>query len=334
MEDLISIIVPVFNVELYIERCLKSIVNQTYCNLEIILIDDGSVDASGGLCDLYAKKDTRIKVIHTKNSGLSAARNLGIRNATGKYLTFIDSDDYVSDKYVEHLWMTLKEFNADISISREMKVYDESESIKPVLFSKENTKIYNSQTALSDMLYRKNIPVYAWAKLYKKELFENIEFPSGEIFEDLSTVYLLFDAAQLIVYNPVRDYYYVQRSNSIINSSFNPNKMIQIEIMHRIFCFVKRNYPDIIGAVTSKCFIISLNLYRNIPWNKENRKYRKIVKKEIEKYRWIVLKNKEEKLLTRVIAFCSIINIGVFRCGGIIYQFLITNRILRMKSPV
>ena len=127
MEELISVVVPVYNVEKYIDKCINSIINQTYKNLEIILVDDGSPDNCGNICDEYAKKDNRIIVIHKENGGLSDARNTGIEVSKGKYITFIDSDDYISDNYVSFLYNLIIEYKADISIGKHYVLYENGE---------------------------------------------------------------------------------------------------------------------------------------------------------------------------------------------------------------
>ena len=329
----ISIVVAVYNVESFLKKCITSILAQTYDNLEIILVDDGSTDKSGEICDYYKQIDARIKVIHKKNGGLSEARNYGIDFCTAQYITFVDSDDFLADDYIENLATIIENSNADIAITCAYKFYDEKKC-QQELFNPQLTKIYDSEQALSDFLYRKNIPVYAWGKLYSIQLFNEIRFPVGELFEDLSTGYLLFDQAKIIAFNPVRNYFYRQRKGSIVNSHFDHRKMIQLKTTEKIVDFVEKKYPRIIFAAASKSFITALNLYRNIPLKKEFSCDRNEAKKIVKKYRNTVLHDKENKFFTRLLAAVSLFNIGVIRIGGILYQMLLENNVINLKRPI
>ena len=163
-EELISVILPIYNVEKYLEKCLKSVINQTYKNLEIILVDDGSKDNSPQICDEYAVKDKRIVVIHKSNGGLSDARNAGIEIAKGKYITLIDSDDYVEKDYVQFLYQLIKENNAEMSICSHTVLYTNGTRIE-----KETGEhlVLDPKTTLEKILYDEGIDLSAWAKMYK-----------------------------------------------------------------------------------------------------------------------------------------------------------------------
>ena len=333
-KELISVVIPVYNVANYLEKCLNSVQRQTYEKLEIILVDDGSTDNSGEICDRYKEKDTRVQVFHKENGGLSDARNFGISKAKGRYITFIDSDDYVMPNYVKHLFDLISKYNADISVTCAIKFFEGREQPTEVAYEKIKSKLYTSEEALEDVLYRRNIPIYAWAKMYKTALFDNIKFPFGELFEDLSTEYLLFDRAEKIAFNPVRDYCYLQRKNSIINSNYDPRKMIQVYTCEKIISFIKKNYPSITRAAISKCFITTLNLYKNIPSKQDYKEDRKFVRSILIKYRKEVFKDKNNKFLTRIIAGISIINIRFVCIIGKLYQILVQNSILKLRNPI
>ena len=209
MKDLISVIIPVYNVEKYIEKCIYSVINQTYKNIEIILVDDGSTDISGKICDDFEKKDYRIKVIHKKNGGLSDARNVGIDVSTGKYIVFIDSDDYVDKKHIEYLYNMITKNNADISICQFNIVYENSD-IQITDFTKKDTiKIFDNKKALETMLYNKKFCNSACTKMYKKELFDDIRFPIGKLYEDLGTTYKLIEKTTKVVLGQRTTYNYL-----------------------------------------------------------------------------------------------------------------------------
>ena len=223
-EPLISVVVPIYNVEEYLDKCVESIVNQTYENLEIILVDDGSPDNSPKKCDDWAKKDKRIKVIHKENGGLSDARNAAIDIAKGEYITFIDSDDYVENDYVEFLYKNLIDNNADISMGKQYVRYPN----KTINTGSENKYVVNAHDCFDKLLYSEDFDVSAWAKLYKLDLFKNVRYPKGRVYEDSATTYKLIDKSNVIVLNSKPVYDYIIREDSISNNSFTEKKMDMI----------------------------------------------------------------------------------------------------------
>lgn len=224
MEELISVVVPVYNVEDYIHKCVDSIINQTYRNLEIILVDDGSSDNSGRICDEYAEIDERIKVIHKENGGLSDARNAGIEISKGDYLGFVDSDDYIDADMYCILMNNLKNADADISTCGRIIVTGD-DSIP--LCEKNTTACLNSYDAINDLFTRNKFVFHAaWDKLYKREMFSNIRFPIGRLFEDAAVMYQIFEKANKIVATEKQMYYYLQRQGSISNCLYNKNKVL------------------------------------------------------------------------------------------------------------
>lgn len=228
--DKISVIVPVYKVEKYLGKCVESIINQTHSNLEIILVDDGSPDRCGEICDTYAAKDTRVKVIHKENGGLSDARNAGIEVATGDYIGFVDSDDYIHPQMYEKLLGAILEHDADMSICPYEYVDEEGEAI-----SKENpvrTEVLSNIAALEKLAS----PCWwyyttAWNKLYKKILFATIRFPKGKIHEDQFTVHELFYVCEKIVTIEDKLYNYLQRKNSIMGSKISISRLDGIEAL-------------------------------------------------------------------------------------------------------
>ena len=182
--------------EKYLKRCLDSVLKQTYSNLEIIIVDDGSTDNSGKICDEYSKKDSRIKVIHKKNGGISDVRNVGIANATGDYIGFVDSDDYIAEDMFETLCNLMEENSADISIVSFYEMYNGK--LIGVRDDKSLTKM-NKEQALKELLIDTNIQSYMWNKLFKRELFENLKFPEEKKFENIATVLLIFERANKVI---------------------------------------------------------------------------------------------------------------------------------------
>lgn len=218
--DLVSIIVPVYNVEKYLKRCLSSIIAQKYSNIEIILIDDGSVDSSGKICDEYGKKDKRIRVFHKANGGLSSARNRGIEESRGNYIAFVDSDDWISSNYISILYENIKKFSADISACSMLRINDKGK--KNVYVSLEN-KCFTPR----DLFNRNNSTgLSACNKLYARSIFETIRFPVNKYFED-SFIYMetILKSKKIVTTSDYLYFYYIN-DNSITTGKFDLNVCI------------------------------------------------------------------------------------------------------------
>jgi len=213
INPLISIIVPIYNVQDYLVQCVESILNQTLSNFELILVDDGSTDNSANLCNKYANKDSRIKVIHKKNGGLSSARNTGIEIARGKYLGFVDSDDWVDFDMYEKMTQKAELENVDIVVCGH-KVVNLDGSITNVPSTAKNIK-YSSKDATKLILLDKQITSFAWNKIYRRKLFDDVRYPLGRIYEDTATTYKLFDKSSNVYCLSESLIYYRRRSNSI-----------------------------------------------------------------------------------------------------------------------
>lgn len=213
----VSVIIPIYNVEDYLKECIKSVLNQTYTDIEIILVDDGSTDNSNKICQVYKNLDSRIILIEKLNGGLSDARNYGMLYATGDYVTFIDSDDYIADNYIEELVVNLKRTNSDIAISGFCN--KENDILKNDNTSRD-IHIYKKEEALNNMYISKtSIPFsVAWGKLVPREWYKEIIFPVGKLHEDEYTTYKLYLRSKKIVFIDYPMYIYRLRSNSIMNS--------------------------------------------------------------------------------------------------------------------
>lgn len=222
-QPLISVIVPCYNVENYLKKCVDSILNQTYKNLEIWLVDDGSPDNCGQICDEYSKIDDRIKVIHKENGGLSDARNVAIDQATGEWITFVDSDDYVTDDYVETLYNLVEKYDCEVSVAWFRTFYEGQEPKEPsqVCLEEKMKPLF----AVEQMFYQEKFDTSAWAKLYHRNLFEKgIRYPKGLLYEDLPTTYLLMLESKGVAFTNKVVYYYLLRSSSI-EGAYCPKKI-------------------------------------------------------------------------------------------------------------
>lgn len=260
MEELISIIVPVYNVENYLDACMRDIMNQTYSNIEIVLVDDGSTDNSGEMCDYYARIDGRIKVIHKKNGGLSDARNEGIVQANGNYIMFVDSDDVVSYKLVEYLCKLVKDNSADIAICDLVHCY----SNKKIFFEEEtNIELFEPEDAIVEMLYQKSFLVSATGKLFRKEYFKENLFPKGMLFEDSAIMYRLFDKANKIVYGNAKLYGYMHREGSITTAKFSKKDCDILIICDQLIEYMKHRNKKLKKAARAYYMTANLRVYLN-----------------------------------------------------------------------
>lgn len=215
MEELVSVIVPIYNVEKYLKKCVASIRNQTYKNLEIILVDDGSPDECPKMCDDFAKEDSRIKVIHRENGGLSAARNSGLEIATGKYIGFVDSDDYIHSKMYEVLVGHLEEKKADLVVCRVQDVFEIGE--EQTLADEENVETMTNTEALKSVYGNWGTDmVVAWNKLYKREIFDGLRYNEGKVHEDEYMIHKVLYKVKKVVTTSQKMYYYQRGSASIM----------------------------------------------------------------------------------------------------------------------
>lgn len=267
---LISVIVPIYKVEKYLDRCVSSIVSQTYSNLEIILVDDGSPDNCPLICDEWQKKDNRIKVFHKKNGGLSDARNCGIDNSNGDYVVFVDSDDYIAKNMIEVLYTTLMEDKTDIAICD--YYISELDKNSPHKFSNKKFIVKDKKF---DYLYNEYgcVTVVAWNKIYKKSIFENIRYPYGKVHEDEFIICDVLKKANSVSYILEPLYYYVQRENSIMNQ-ISLKKFDIVEALDKRIEFFESDITN--RAITQKVeFFRLLGLltrvysYQNNLWNDE-----------------------------------------------------------------
>lgn len=260
--DCISIVIPVYNVEHYLCKCIDSVLCQTFKNLQIILVDDGSTDRCPSICDRYQKKDNRITVIHQKNQGLSQARNNGIDKAHGDYISFIDSDDYIAPDMYETLYSLMRHTDSDISMCNYQMVTESGKEIAPdYIYQEPAIATYTKEQAFTELLIDKKIQNYAWGKLYKAALFQGIRYPAGRKYEDIRTTYRLFEKSRRLVKCSAQKYFYVKRAGSIVNTLSSENTQEYISAKLDRFHYIADNYPAL-KLQNDYCFVNSvINAY-------------------------------------------------------------------------
>lgn len=303
--DLISVIVPVYNVKNFLNRCVDSILKQTYSNIEIVLVDDGSNDGSEVICDQLAHNYDNVRVIHKPNGGLSSARNAGIAVAKGKYIGFVDSDDFIDLDMYKCLYDNIIKTKSDISICKPYKFSKEDEIVESK--EVERIKTYENIEILRHMYDDYFTMVVAWNKLYKKELFDEIRYPEGKIIEDSAIIhYLLYNSSKIVISNKEM-YFYYQRDESIMHKS-NLKLLDELDALYdRIKFFESKSYED------EYFYIETLKMYVTQFWylfkmlNKSNFYKRKYYKKYFKNLKEILKKNinLENKEKIKYSLFCK-----------------------------
>lgn len=274
MKEKISVIVPIYKVEKYLEKCVDSILNQTYSNTEVILVEDGSPDKCGEMCDMYAEKDSRVVVLHKENGGLSDARNAGMLIATGEYISFVDSDDYIEPDMLEIMYNRMKEDGTDLVVCNFSYVDEEGNIIKE---KNQNSPIKDEmltgEQAFSRLAGKKYwYYVTAWNKLYRRDLLKDIEFPKGKINEDEFVAHYVLAKCNRISCVEKSLYMYVQREHSIMHRLVNGKYTIKNFDAMEAFCsrvmFAKKRNKAVMRLALQKAGQILLQAYRDL--GKEN----------------------------------------------------------------
>ena len=286
----ISIIVPVYNTEKYLSKCLNSLIKQTYKDIEIIVVNDGSKDKSLEIAKKFAKQDNRIKVFNKENGGLSSARNFGIEKASGEYIGFVDSDDYIKENMFEILYNMIKEANAKIAICGWYLVEDNQ--IRTCNF-KCKKLVLNDEQAIDMLLNHVSFDNFACNKLFHRALFKDVIFPFGELLEDLSTIYKLIHEAKVIVVDSNPLYYYVLHSNSITSNLYkqvDPQSFCAFEDREKDLLLM---YPKLTNKIKSNYFTANRHYFTiSIHSLIRDKKFEKVRIKEMRKNVFYVLIDK------------------------------------------
>lgn len=273
MNELVSVIIPVYNVEAYLNQCINSVLNQTYSNLDVILIDDGSTDCSGGICDVFAKNDKRVTVIHQKNRGLAGARNTGLSVCRGEYITFVDSDDYLPENAIELLMKILDKENAEIV-----------EGKMCCVARKETTAISQIHNCTGRCALELDIPrTTAPGKIYAASLWNDVRFREGIIHEDYQLIYKVVYGVDRYVYTDYVIYYINERIGSITRSGYSDKQLVLLEIdEERIAFFKEREENVLLEHAYTDFYNHLLTLYNESGYGWILQKYRENIKHFIQ----------------------------------------------------
>lgn len=314
----ISIIVPIYNVENYLRKCIDSILAQTFTDFELILVDDGSTDNGGEICDEYGYKDNRIKVIHKKNGGLSDARNSGIKIAKGNYIGFVDSDDWIEPNMYEILYKLCVENDADLSTCS-INIW-EKDNKRQFLESDNAIKVFDSRTAIQYMYNGKLSGFTACNKLYNKDIFRDIKFPRGRIYEDVAIMYKVYDSANRIVFIDFPLYNYIYRQSSITRSRFSEKRFDVVLNYNETYSYMEGYYPEICEKLDDIYFVSLRNMLVDIINEgnlMRNYKYIDKISKLMKAHNCRILKNRSipimHKILAQIIAWSPILGILFYK---------------------
>lgn len=277
---IISVIIPVYNSKNYLECCLESVINQTFKNLEIIIVNDGSSDGSKEICELYAKKDSRIKLINQENQGVSAARNKGLDIAQGEYIGFVDSDDFVKQDMYEKLYKLITDNKADIAVCAVEEINTHGKKKSSSTDSNSKTFLFDTKEAVECILSGKFLTMYSVNKLYRRELFKDIRYKIGVIYEDTILSTQIFAKSKKVVYNSQVLYYYVRNPDSITLQKFSPKDMDIIDSGEYVSKFIEDRIPSLQKAAEYRKFWSYLHVLDRIilsGMDRSDYRYRKII---------------------------------------------------------
>ncbi|MBQ9141686.1 MAG: glycosyltransferase family 2 protein [Lachnospiraceae bacterium] len=307
MSEKISIIIPVYKVEAYLAECVDSILKQTYQNLEIILVDDGSPDKCGEICDEYAQKDNRIRVIHKANAGVARARNDGIEVATGDYISFIDSDDWIAENAYELLYKGLKEHDADCAVGGCVTIIDKDGVLTPQEGKRRAVGCISAQEAMKGVLLNGSA---VWNRLFKREVFKEVRFPLDRINDDEVVALHAYAECEKIVFLDADTYFYRIRSNSITTSKFSIRKVDCYYNSAENLEFVRMVCPELVPCGEFKFIKAMLYSYVNLNRMKKDEQVKEVLKRikaDIKANKSLALKNQYVTLPMKVLMMLAAI---------------------------
>lgn len=288
MNPKISIIVPIYNVENFIHECIDSIIGQTFKEFELILVNDGSTDRSGEICDEYSKKDIRIRVVHKENGGQSSARNTGISLVQGDYIGFIDSDDWVQQNMYQVLYEKAIETDADIIACNIVEYH--KDSTKRLYCNDPSDRLFERDAALKEIYLNERLTFSPCNKLYKRKLFKELRFKEGSILEDMDFAYRIIHKSNNIFYTGKPMYFYRYNDQSTMRKTFSKKRLDEYQVRKDMYQFYLANYPKHADEVYAEWYLTGLMLYVNIE---------KYFKGEKESYKYLL--DNDRKILKSLI---------------------------------
>ena len=312
----IGVIVPVYNAERYLRKCVESILNQSFHDFELILIDDGSIDVSGKICDEYAEKNNNVRVIHSAHKGLAAIRNRGLEENNSEYIAFVDSDDYIAPDYLKTLYQIMIRNKSDLVISRGKNVA-EGEENKTEGSGFEADK-FEEHIASKSEIYKRMFAdgqtvTFAWGKLYHRNIFQSVHYPDGELYEDMKVINKIIENSNRIVYTSYTGYYYVHTPKSITRGNASRDHMVLLKNERQLLDFMNQNYPEISNDAKRhyfwSCFYVLSMLVSFPQYKKECQAIRKEI---ISEWRFLIF-GRYTKIMEKGATVCLLFGLPCYR---------------------
>lgn len=315
----ISVIIPFYNAESFLPRCLDSVVNQSYQNLEVILVNDGSTDKSFDVCRQYSEKDERITILQQENSGQAVARNYALDSMSGDFVFFLDADDYISLDAIELLVNEYRNSGCKIVQGYAQKFWDNGKTEKCVPTYSE-TRLFSDTEVMHYFCYQRLFYASPWPKIIHKSIMEKYRFPANTGYEDMAIMYLILSDAPQTALIPKVFYFYRQHSGSTMHTSFNPKKIDRIKHAYALKEFIDTNYPSESLAVKTRFILANLQLCMDLPFSREYKNVRDEVYENIKSVRKSVISDSNSKKGIRIMAAATYLGIFVTLCLGRIYK--------------
>ena len=311
MSKLVSILLPIYNMHKYLPDCMETLLNQTYEDIEIVLVDDGSCEECAQLCDSYKEKDHRVVVYHKTNGGISDARNFGVAKAKGEYITFVDPDDYVDRDYLMYLMNLMEKYHTKMAICQHRVVFKNG---KCEDFGKDIAdEVITNEACIERLLYHNDIDTACWAKVYHRSLFQNIEYPVGKLFEDMGTTYKLMLLCDQIAVGHESKYSYRVHSNSIVPSDFKTTKFHLLEMTDNCAKDVTELYPSLAIAAERRQVYARLSTINQMAHtNKYPEKLNEMIS-FVKEHKNSVLKNSKAPKRDTVAVLLLMINYSLYK---------------------
>lgn len=319
----IGVIVPFYNTEKFIEKCIDSILNQTFRDIELILVDDGSTDTSGKICDRYAQNNENIRVIHCAHCGVADARNRGMNETTAEYIAFVDSDDWIDKRYLEILYELIMTYHADLVISGGINVIEGCKRNEKRVNNRQNilkNEVISKSEAYRRMLVGEGgMSVVPWAKLYHRKLTKLFDYPTGEIYEDLKVINKIIESSEIIVCTSYTGYFYLRRKGSIMHGKMSIAHKTGLINAKYVWNFVKENYSGIEDAAKvhylRKCFDILNLMLADSRYRQECCKLREEIIKELH----FLFSSNYVSFVEKVGGMCLLVGISWYKIVWRIY---------------
>lgn len=327
-KTLISVIIPVHNAEDTLDVCIQSVEMQEFKDYEIILVDDGSTDQSGIICDTRAEENDKIRVFHTENKGAAAARNYGVRQAKGEAVAFVDSDDTVSEIYLSYLWELMQEYGAEIAVCSYDKVYEGNKVIEVDVGEDEVRFCISGEDAVECLLYQKYFLSVPWGMISKKELWDKVQFPEDTKAEDMGTIYKLFAAAEKVAYGSESEYQYYQRKNNTMFSTCDERNRDYYKHCREMIVYVKEHLPSCRKAAVSRFFSACFQILSETPMDEDHDEMIGKIYRDIRKMQNTVLLDSGAKLRNRMAAALSLVSIRLMHMA--LRAYYILNRRIKL----